>query len=249
MARRSTTFAAMRKPKDPQRSRAEILDAASEEFAARGLEGARVDAVARRTRTTRAMIYYYFRSKEGLYLAVLENAYRGIREAEQTLDLAHLSPEVAMQHLVAFTFDYYQSHPEFVALVIAENQSGAKYIRKMQRMRRLNASIIDTIDDVLDRGRREGVFRAGFDAVELHMTIAALGWFQVANRHTFGYLFRRDLAAAKAIERNRALITDVVLRFVGSDACRKQPAARAEQRDKRLHTIAAPEAAAETVRG
>ena len=126
--------------------------------------------------------------------------------------------------------------------------SGAKYVRKMQRMRRLNASIIDTIDDVLDRGRREGVFRGGFDAVELHMTIAALGWFQVANRHTFGYLFRRDLASGKAIERNRALVTDVVMRFVGSDVSRKQPAARPERRDKRPHTIAASEAV-ETFRG
>jgi AcrR family transcriptional regulator len=207
-------FAAMRKPKEPEQTRAEILRAATGEFATRGLEGARIDAVAKRTRTTRAMIYYYFRSKEGLYAAVLEDAYFGIREAERNLDLAHLSPPEAVRRLVAFTLDYYLAHPAFVALVVAENQSGGRHIREVHRMRSLNASIIDTIEDVLVRGRREGLFRGGFDAIDLHMIIAALGWFQVANRHTFGYVFRRDLASPRQIEHSRALITEMVLRFV-----------------------------------
>ncbi len=232
MARRSMASAAMRKPKDPEQSRADILRAATAEFAARGLEGARVDAIARQTRTTRAMIYYYFGSKEALYLAVLENAYRGIREAEKGLDLAHLSPGEAMRQLVAFTFDYYQAHPEFVALVVAENQSGGRHIRKMQRMRRLNVSIINTVKEVLDRGRRGGAFRTGFDAIELHMTIAALGWFQIANRHTFGYLFQRDFTALKTVERHRALVIDVVLQFVGSSAPSQKRGARSAQRTR-----------------
>jgi AcrR family transcriptional regulator len=211
----------MRKPKDPMKSRAEILAAASHEFATRGLEGARVDAIARRTRTTRAMIYYYFGSKPGLYIAVLENAYRGIRDAEKTLDLGHAPPVEAMRRLVAFTLDYYQEHPSFVALVIAENQSGGRHIRKANRMHRLNSSIVDVISDVLARGAREGTFRNDVDAVDLHMTIASLGWFQIANRHTFGYIFGRDFASPRQIRRNKRLITDIVLRFVGAEANRK----------------------------
>lgn len=215
MHRPAARNAAMRKPKDPAKSRAEILAAAISEFAARGFEGARVDAIARRTRTTRAMIYYYFASKEGLYVAVLEDAYRGIREAEKTLDLAHTPPVEAMRRLVAFTLDYYREHPGFVALVIAENQSGGRHIRKVNRMHRLNLSIIDVIRDALDRGAREGIFRAQVDPVDLHMTIASLGWFQVANRHTFGYIFGRDFASSRRIQHNKRLITDIVLRFLG----------------------------------
>jgi AcrR family transcriptional regulator len=160
------------------------------------------------------MIYYYFKSKEGLYRAVLEEAYRGIREAEKTLDLAHLPAKEAVAELVSFTFDYYQSHPEFVALVVAENQAGGRHIRKMQRIRRLNASIVDTIAAVLERGRADGTLRADIDPIDVHMTIAALGWFEIANRHTFGYLFRRDFAAAETVERDRARIIDVVWQFV-----------------------------------
>jgi AcrR family transcriptional regulator len=214
MARTTAGNAAMRMPRNPDASRADILRAATDEFAGRGLDGARIDAIARRTRTTRAMIYYYFKSKEGLYRAVLEEAYRGIREAEKTLDLAHLPAKEAVAELVSFTFDYYQSLPEFVALVVAENQAGGRHIRKMQRIRRLNASIVDTIAAVLERGRADGTLRADIDPIDVHMTIAALGWFEIANRHTFGYLFRRDFAAAETVERDRARIIDVVWQFV-----------------------------------
>jgi len=215
-SRQAAKTAAMRKPRDPAKSRAEILAAAISEFALRGFEGARVDAIARRTRTTRAMIYYYFGSKEGLYVAVLTDAYRGIREAEKSLDLAHTAPVDAMRRLVAFTIDYYQDHPGFVALVVAENQAGGRHIRKVNRVHRLNLSIIDVIDDVLLRGVRQGDFRAGVDAVDLHMTIAALGWFQIANRHTFGHIFGRDLDSPRQIRHNKVLITDIVLRYVGA---------------------------------
>ncbi len=243
MAKGAARLAAMRKPKDPDGNRADILQAATTEFAARGLHGARIDAIARKTRTTRAMVYYYFGSKEGLYLAVLEEAYRGIREAEKKLDLTHLPPQEAMRQLVAFTFDYYQAHPDFVALVVAENQSRGRHLRKMHRMRRMNVSIVDTIDDVLERGRREGAFRGGFDAIELHMTIAALGWFQIANRHTFGYLFRRDFASRETVKRHRELVMDIVWQFVRAsppDTEREPRAVRQAQRRKPI--AGAPEA-------
>lgn len=214
MAKARATSAAMRKPKDPEGSRSDILRAATMEFAARGFGGARVDAIARATRITRAMIYYYYGSKEGLYLAVLEQAYLGIRQAEKRLDLAHLPPVEAMRELVGFTFDYYHAHPEFVALVIAENQAGGRHIRRMRKMKRQNVTAVQSIRSVLERGRRDGLFRDGFDAIDLHMTIAALGWFQIANRHTFGYLFQRDFTAPATLAHHRALVIDVVLQFV-----------------------------------
>jgi AcrR family transcriptional regulator len=217
-AQRSSKTAAMRKPRDPEQTRGDILLAATQEFAARGLKGARVDAVAKRTRTTRAMIYYYFKSKEELYLSVLENAYRGIREAEKTLDLAHLEPVEAMRRLVAFTFDYYQTHPTFVELVVAENQAGGRYIKKVTRMHRLNVSIIDTISAVLHVGAIDGVFRSGIDPVDVHMTIAALGWYQIAKRHTIGYMYDRDMGSRAHIEHARALVTEIVLRFLAPEA-------------------------------
>ena len=70
--------------RDAERTRADLLAVATEVFAESGYSGARVDEIAERTRTTKRMIYYYFGGKEGLYMAVLEQAYRGIREVENT---------------------------------------------------------------------------------------------------------------------------------------------------------------------
>src|SRR5918994_550957 len=88
---------------DPERVKQDILKIATEEFARNGLAGARVNAIADRTRTTKAMIYYYFGSKEGLFAAVIEAAYGRIRAAEAALELDALGPEEALRRLVEFT--------------------------------------------------------------------------------------------------------------------------------------------------
>jgi len=206
----------MRKPKEPEVNRARIVAAAMAEFAARGFKGASMDAIAARTRTTRRMINYYFGGKEPLYLAILEHVYRGIREAEQRLSLEHLSPVDAMRHVVGFTFDYYVSHPAFVSLVVAENQAGGRYMRKSRAMRSLNVSIIDTLAKVIARGQREGSFRPDADPVDVHMAISALGFFNIANQHTFGLIFGRDLGARGDVARRRALVTDIVLGYLAA---------------------------------
>jgi AcrR family transcriptional regulator len=226
--KRADRSAAMRKPKDPVQSRADILAGATQEFAERGFEGARLDAIAERTSTTRAMIYYYFGDREALYLTVLETAYRGIREAEQHLDLAHMAPDDAMRRLIEFVFDYYQKHPEFVALVVAENQAGGAHIRKAHAMTTLNLPIIDTLRDVLARGARDGVFRDAIDALDVHLAISALGFFQVANRHTFGTIFRRDLGEPRQVRRHRALVVEIVMAYLRPPAVE----ARSERRGR-----------------
>lgn len=208
---------AMRKPKDPVASKAAILGAAIGEFALRGYEGARIDAVARNTNTTRAMVYYYFKSKEKLYLAVLQNVYQGIREREKQLSLGHLPPDAAMRSLVSFTFDYYQENPNFVKIVVAENQAGGGSIRKLSEMPGINRSVVQLLQDVLRRGSELGMFRPRINAVDVHMLIASLGWFQIANRHTFGALFGRDFSAVKTRDRHKSLIVETIMRFVMAD--------------------------------
>src|SRR5262245_45822827 len=122
--------AAMRKPKAPQANRARMVAAAIDEFASRGFKGASMDAIAARTHTTRALINYYFGSKEKLYLAVLEQVYAGIREAEGQLDLDHLAPADAVRRIVEFTYNYYIAHEGFVRIVVAENQARGRHLKK-----------------------------------------------------------------------------------------------------------------------
>ena len=204
----------MRKPKAPEANRARIVKAAIDEFASRGFKGASMDAIAARTHTTRALINYYFGGKEKLYLAVLEQVYAEIREAENLLDLDHLAPVAAIRRIVQFTFDYYLSHEGFVRLVVAENQARGRHLKKSPAMRSLNRPIIDTLSRVIARGARDGSFRSGIDAVDVHMMIAALGMFNVTNRYTFSAIFQREMGAKGDVRRRRELITETILRFL-----------------------------------
>ena len=173
-----------------------------------------MDAVAARTRTTRAMINYYFGGKEKLYLAVLEHVYSQIREAEDALELDHVAPLDAIKRIVEFTFDYYLSHQGFVRIVVAENQAKGRHFRKSRAMRSLNRPIIDTLARVIGRGQAAGVFRADAQAVEVHMAIAALGMFNVTNQYTFGAIFQRDMGAKGNVGRRRELVAELVLSYL-----------------------------------
>jgi AcrR family transcriptional regulator len=199
---------------DPEGVRRDIVEVATEEFVRLGYSGARVDAIAALTRTSKRMIYYYFKNKEGLYVAVLEQAYRNIRDVEATLDLAHLPPEAALRRLVEFTFDYQNAHPDFIRLVMIENIHHARHIRRSRAIQSVNTTVIEAIERLYARGRAARQFRPGLDAIDLHMTISALCFFNVANRATFSTIFKRDMTSPKALAKRRAEVADIVWRYV-----------------------------------
>jgi AcrR family transcriptional regulator len=199
---------------DPEGTKRNIIEVATEEFAGKGFGGARVDVIAARTKTSKRMIYYYFGGKEGVYIAVLEAAYRSIRTIEASLDLAHQQPEQALRALIAFTFDYQNAHPEFVRLVMNENILNGAYVARSKTIQRLNSPAIEALTDLLSRGQREGVFRRDVDPVDLHMSISALCFFNVANRATFSTIFKQDMASPRALAARRAQVVDTILLYV-----------------------------------
>jgi AcrR family transcriptional regulator len=197
--------------RDAERTRAELLAVATEVFAESGYSGARVDDIAERTRTTKRMIYYYFGGKEQLYLAVLENAYRGIREAEQRLQVDHVDPVVAMRRLAELTFDHHLDHQAFIRLVSIENIHRGEFISRLDSLRSLSQPATSLLDDILARGHAQGVFRDDVDALDVHMVISAYCVFQVANRYTFGFLFGVDFTEVTQRAHLRRMIGDVVV--------------------------------------
>jgi len=196
---------------DPEGTRRNILEIARQEFSRNGLSGARIDVIAERTQTSKHMIYYYFGNKEGLYQAVLEMAYAGIREREGELHLEGLEPAEALRRLVEATFDYDAIHPEFVSLVSMENLQHARYIEPSASIRDSNAVIIKRLAEILERGVRQGVFRADVDAVDVHMAISSLCFFRVANRYTFKALFQRDLLSPRVRAHHKRMVGDAIL--------------------------------------
>jgi AcrR family transcriptional regulator len=202
--------------RDAERTRREILDVATREFAESGYSGARVDEIAERTRTTKRMIYYYFGSKERLFVAVLERAYATIRAAEQTIEVDHLDPVDAVRRLAELTFDHHESHPEFSRLVSIENIHRAEHIAGRGDFAGLNSPAIELLERILTRGRADGSFSRQIDAVDLHMVISAFCVFRMANRHTFGAIFDRDLTDPALHDRYRQMLGDMVVEYLRS---------------------------------
>jgi len=197
--------------RDPERTRASILAAAIHEFSLRGYEGARVDAITKRAKVNKRMLYHYFGGKDGLYLAVLEGRYEAIRSAEGALDLTHRDPVEGMSDLIHFTWSYFLDHPEFLSILATENQHKARFLKQSDRIVQLNSPLIDAIRLALTHGVEQKVFRAGVDPVQLYISIAALGFFYLSNRWTLSTIFRRDLLSETELASWREHITNMVL--------------------------------------
>ncbi|WP_323014277.1 TetR/AcrR family transcriptional regulator [Devosia sp.] len=209
---------ASRKPstrrQDPEGTRQNIIEVASQEFALNGLSGARIDEIAAKTRASKRMIYYYFGDKEGLYLSALENAYRQVREGEAGLDIEGLSPLEGLRRLVEFTFDHHHQHEDFIRMVMIENIHHGQYLERSSLVRDLNVTAIAHIRDLYERGLGEGLFRSGLDPLEIHWQISALCFFNVSNRATFSSLFARDFGTPEMLMRLRHNTVEMVLRYI-----------------------------------
>lgn len=119
----------------PEESRAAILQAAAREFAEHGIAGARTDAIAREARVNKALLYYYFKDKETLYGAVLDDAFSGLKHTVFHVLDSDLPPREKMLAYVGAYFDF-----------VASNQMYPRLMqREMMRAREGHSPHIDKI--------------------------------------------------------------------------------------------------------
>jgi AcrR family transcriptional regulator len=201
--------------RDPERTRQKILEAATAEFARYGLGGARVDRIAARAGANKRMLYYYYRDKDNLFLAALEDRYAHIRAAERGLDLEHLEPRLALRRLVEFTWNYFLEHPEFMTLLNSENLHKGRHVQRSRSVPRMHTPLVESLRTLLRRGERDGVFRKGIDPVQLYISIAGEGYFYLSNRYTLSQIFGRDLMTPKALAERSRHNADMILNAVG----------------------------------
>lgn len=205
-----------KRKQDPEAVKRDILRIAKSEFAENGLSGARVDEIARRTQTSKRMIYYYFKDKNTLYQTVLEDAYREVRAGEQALNIEDLSPKDALAKLVAFTFDHHLDNPDFIRLVMIENIHHGEFLRDSDVLQNVNRAAIERISDIYNKGVASGDFRKGIRPLEIHWQISALSFFNVSNRMTFSLSFGEDLMDSLGHEHLRDHVTEAILRYVSA---------------------------------
>lgn len=199
----------------PEATREAILVAAVAEFAREGYGGARVDRISRAAASNDRMLYYYFDSKEGLFRAVIDRCYADLVQAEEALDLDSLSPPEALAALVAFNWNYYWAHPEFLSILAAENLFEGRHVRDAIR-RDFSRTQLSLLERVVRRGIADGTFQDGADIRLVFMTILSMTYFYRANLHTLSTYLATDLAAADERARWLAHVQGVVERCVAA---------------------------------
>lgn len=200
--------------RDPERTERAILKAARREFAKAGYEGARVDKVAERSKMSKGLIYHYFGSKDELFIAVLEDIYQELREQNEDLILDSFEPEEGIRRLIDHTFTYFAENPEFIVLVHSENLMKAQHAKKSDTIGRMFGPLNARLSELVDRGVQQGLFREDVDITELYISIVALGYFFLSNRHTLSIVFDRDLFAKDAIPRRQKHMEELILGYL-----------------------------------
>jgi TetR/AcrR family transcriptional regulator len=200
--------------RNPEASRARILDAARIEFVSHGLSGGRVDRIAEQSGVNKNLIYHYFGSKDALYLAVLERIYADLRAQQQDQDLRGLPAVEGMKQLVSKTFDHFVATPDLIRLMSIENIHYAEHLKSSSSTKSLYGGLLDTIRILLKRGQDEGAFRANVDAVDLYLSISGLAYFFLSNQHTLSWLLDRDLAARRRVLKRRQHVVEMVLSYL-----------------------------------
>jgi AcrR family transcriptional regulator len=202
------------RPRNAEATRAKILEAAIEEFSLRGLPDARTEDIAGRCKVNKRMIYYYFGTKEGLYLAALESAYANLAKLEHAIEVEHLDPAAAIAALVNLKIDYYIANPHFISFLNMENLYRARHLKRSKKLAEFKTPLTQVISRILERGESQGMFRRGIDPVDLYISICALGFMYFSNQHTLGVIFERDLMTEGSIKKRRQTIVDQVLSYL-----------------------------------
>jgi TetR/AcrR family transcriptional regulator, upper aerobic nicotinate degradation pathway regulator len=197
-----------------QATRESILKAATKVFAKHGYAGGRIEQISKAAKSHDRMIYYYFGSKEGLFIAVLEEMYRRFNEAESTLSLADAQPLEALEAVIRFMWVHYQKHPEFITLLNTENLHRGRHIAKSLRAREYSSPAVSVLAGVLERGVAQRLFRADVAARDVYLMIASMGYFYLSNRFTLSAFLGEQLDSAEALAHWEGFIVDAVVRTV-----------------------------------
>ena len=197
-----------------QATRDSILRAATKVFAKHGYAGGRIEQISKAAKSHDRMIYYYFGSKEGLFIAVLEEMYRRFNEAEAKLVLGATAPVEALQAVILFMWGYYQKNPEFITLLNSENLHRGKHISKSLRASEYSSQAVSVLGEVLTRGAQQKLFRDDISARDVYLMIAALAYFYLSNRFTLSAFLGEELETPAALAHWETFLVDAVLRTV-----------------------------------
>jgi len=200
----------------PEESRAAILLAAVEEFAQHGIDGARTDRIARAARVNKALLYYYFKDKDALYEAVLDQVFSGMRERVLPVLEGNLPPHQKILEYVGRYFDYIAANPQFPRVVQSEMMRVGT--RGSSRMLRIAREYFAPIYGRLAQTLREGAERRELrplNPMDFVPSMVGIVIFYFTTATTMKALLRLDPLSKERIAERRKFVLDFI-----SDAIR-----------------------------
>jgi len=197
--------------RDPTGVRADILRIATSEFVANGFGGTRVDEIAARTHTTKRMIYYYFDSKEALFVSVLDRTFDEYWHEESKVDMTGMDPVSAMRYFAEDRFDAYLQNGDFVRLMAIENHRAAARFATRAASRPQGNKNVDVVAAVLEQGIAAGLFRADIDAIDVRMLVVSYSTFRTVFHSTVQTVYGRDMLDPSRLGFYRKLAGDMLV--------------------------------------
>ena len=193
--------------RNPEVTKAKILDAAIEEFAQYGLKGARTEAIATRSGITKAMLCYYFKNKETLYQAVLQRLVNEINGAFQPVNWEQESPEQALESIIRAYIGFEASNRWHGMLWFQEAiQNQGRYGEKSGWQ-----AGFQSIVQILERGMAEGRFRQ-LDAFLTTINILGVCSFYFDAHENLKYLApNRQLLGSEMVKRQTEEVVSLIL--------------------------------------
>ncbi|OAP49837.1 TetR family transcriptional regulator [Sinorhizobium saheli] len=200
--------------RNPEQTKSRIIEFAIEEFTERGLDGARIDAIAEQSGTNKSLIYKYFNSKEDLYTASLARTYEKLRASQHEIDLDDPDPLVCIEQLVERTFDTFANNPRIVRMLTHENVLNARFLKETLSVKLLYTPLLEKMEKVVRSGQEQGLFRPDIDLKHLYISISALGYFYFSNMHTLGIVLEKDLAKSDAVATQRRMAVEMTIGYL-----------------------------------
>lgn len=195
----------------PEQSRAAILDAAVREFSREGVAGARTDSIARAARVNKALLYYYFEDKEGLYNAVLDQVFGELLAAVEEVLSRDLPPKEKIIAYARTHFDYIANHPRYPRIVQAEMMSASR--GRAPRLERIAKQyfrpLFAGLAGVLQQGQARGEFRA-VDPMHFIPSMIAMIVFYFTNASVMRMVTGRDPFLPEFVAQRRAAVVDFI---------------------------------------
>jgi TetR/AcrR family transcriptional regulator len=211
----------------PEQSRAAILQAAVHEFAQHGIAGARTDAIARAAKVNKALLYYYFKDKDALYGAVLDQAFGGLIAYVGEVFSRDLPPREKILAYAGAHFDYVASHPLYPRIVQGEMMGvGRGKANHLERIvKKYFRPLFGRVAEVLKTGQATGEFRP-VDPLHFVPSMIAVIVFYFTAAPVMRLMTGKDPMSPERVAARRAAVLDLISAALFHQSARNSRGAR-----------------------